>query len=184
MKLIYSDSDNTGVSAGGATYYQYRSSVYDPLYATGGHQPMYFDQYAAMYGRYRVLAMGFSLEATTDQQTNGPLFITCTWNTDGSLDNSLSEVRERKGTKCCTVSHGFKGRLRGYCSVAKAWGVRRQAVMYDDDYSALVTTNPAKQLFLNLQVWNQTTSNSISPHMNIRIFYVVKFYDPEHVAQS
>lgn len=183
-KLYYCDVLSTGVAASSYATYTYQSSGFDPYVAVGGHQPMYYDQYAAMYQRYTVMGVAYYIECATDQATNGPLFITCTMNSDAATPTTLSTARERTGTKETCVSHGYKGILKGYASVKKIFGASGRTIMTDDQYSALVTANPLRVAYLIFQIWNVSGTASVSIHLSVRLKYYVRFFDPTDPSPS
>lgn len=182
-KLLYSDMLSAGVGGASSSTWGYQSSLYDPYAAAGGHQPLYFDQYTAMYNRYTVYGMAFDIEVSTDQSTNGPLFVTLTPSTTASSPTTLMIARERGGNRECNVSHGYKGRLRTYVSCAKLFGITNRQLTYDDQYSALYNADPARMVYMSVQVWNQTAA-AISCYISMRIKYYCRFFDPKEPAQS
>lgn len=183
-KLSYCDLESLGVNASSYTSLAYQSSLYDPYVSTGGHQPMYFDQYAAMYQRYTVMGISYDIQACTDAATNGPMIITMTPSSIGASPTSISLARERTGCKETITSHGYKGRLKGYVSVAKVLGVDRRKLLSDDQYSALVSTNPSLMAFLTLQAWNSSATGPITCYITLRLTYYCRFFDPTEPAQS
>lgn len=55
VKLRYVTYANLDASATGVATVVFRANhLFDPDYATGGHQPMWFDNYSAIYSRFRV----------------------------------------------------------------------------------------------------------------------------------
>lgn len=182
-KLSYCDVLSAGVLAGSYTSWAYQSSLYDPYVAVGGHQPMFFDQYAAMYQRYTVMGIAYTVDIVTDQNTNGPLFVTMTPSSIGASATTISIARERAGTKETTVSHGYRGKMKGYISCAKVLGVDRNKLLTDDQYSALVSTNPAQPAYITIQAWNQTAGN-ISCYLSFRLTFYCRFFDPTDPNQS
>lgn len=183
-KLSYCDLDSASVSAGSYQTWAYQSSLYDPYVAVGGHQPMFFDQYAAMYQRYTVMGIAYEVQACTDSATNGPLIITVTPSGVGSSPTSISIARERAGTKESITSHGYKGRIKGYISVAKMLGVDRRKLLTDDQYSALVSANPSQMAYLTLQAWNSSGTSAIAVYITLRLTYYCRFFDPTDPSQS
>ena len=93
-KLSYCDTLASSVTSASYVSWAYQSSLYDPYVATGGHQPMFFDQYASMYQRYTVMGIAYSISLSTDQNTNGPLFVTMTPSSVGTSPTSISVARE------------------------------------------------------------------------------------------
>lgn len=183
-KLPYCDLEATSVSASSSVAWTYQSSMYDPYAPVGGHQPMFFDQYAAMYRKYTVLGIAYELQACTDGATTGPLIVIATPSADSTPPTSISIARERPGSKETIVSNNYKGRLKGYMSVAKTLGVSRRNILNDDIYSALVSTNPANVANLFVQAFNSSAGYAVSVYITLRLTYYVRFFDPQDPAQS
>lgn len=183
-KLSYCDLCSGTVNVNNFISFSYQSSLYDPYVPVGGHQPMFFDQFAAMYQRYTVMGIAYNIDLHTDQSAAGPLFVTVTPSSIGSTPSSISVARERPGTRETTCALGFKGRLKGYISVAKILGVDRRKLLTDDQYSAVVTTNPSQMAFLTLQVWNSSGTAAIPVYISLRLTYYCRFFDPTDPSQS
>lgn len=183
-KLSYCDLLAASVNTSSFQGWAYQSSLYDPYVAVGGHQPMFFDQYAAMYGRYTVMGMAYDIQACTDAATNGPIVLTLMPSNVGSSASTISIARERAGTKESIVSHGYKARLKGYISVAKTLGVDKRKLLTDDQYSAVVSSNPSQMAYVTLQAWNNSGTAAIAIYITIRLTYYCRFFDPTEPAQS
>lgn len=183
-KLSYCDLCTGTVNVGSYIAFPYQSSLYDPYVPVGGHQPMFFDQYAAMYQRYTVMGIAYSIDVNTDQSAAGPLFITVVPSSASTTPGSISVARERPGTKETTVSLGFRGKLKGYVSVSKILGVDRRKLLTDDQYSALISANPDQMANLIFIAWNSSGTASIPVYMSIRLTYYCRFFDPTEPTQS
>lgn len=183
-KLLYCDLDSSSVPVTSYVTWGYQSSLFDPYVALGGHQPMFFDQYAAMYRRYTVMGIAYQLEVVIDQASSGPLFVTVTPSGVGVSSTTLSVARERPGTRECCVTTSNRGRMKGYMSVAKLLGVNRRKLLTDDQYSAAVTANPSQMCYLGLQAWNPSGTAAIIAHVSLRLIYYCRFYDPTDPGQS
>lgn len=183
-KLSYCDLESASVNTASYQTWAYQSSLYDPYVAVGGHQPMFFDQYAAMYQRYTVMGIAYEVQACTDSSTNGPLIITVTPSGTGSAPTSISIARERAGTKESITSHGYQARIKGYISVAKMLGVDKRKLLTDDQYSALVSANPSQMAYLTLQAWNSSGTAAIAVYITMRLTYYCRFFDPTDPSQS
>lgn len=184
VKLSYCDQLASAVGASSYQSWGYQSSLYDPYASVGGHQPMFFDQYSAMYRRYTVLGMAYDIQACTESTTNGPLVITVTPSNVGSSPTSISMARERPGTKESIVSHGYKGRVKGYISVAKMLGVDRRKLLTDDQYSALISADPSQMASFTVQAWNNSSASGINIYLTLRITFYCRFFDPAEPSQS
>lgn len=183
-KLSYCDLCTGTVNTNDSLTFAYQSSLYDPYVATGGHQPMFFDQYASMYQRYTVMGIAYNLDITTDQFSTGPLFVTVTPSSVGASPTTLSIARERPGARETACALGYRGRLKGYISVAKLLGVDRRKLLTDDQYSALITADPSQMAFMTIQAWNTSATAGIICYISLRLTYYCRFFDPTDPSQS
>lgn len=70
--LVYPVAFTSSSATGGAWYWQFRlNSLFDPDFTGGGTQPTTFDQWMALYDRYRVLACTVDL-TLSDATWNNP----------------------------------------------------------------------------------------------------------------
>jgi len=57
-------------------------------------------------------------------------------------------------------------------------------LLTDDQYSAVVSANPAQMAYLTLQAWNSSGTAAIAVYITIRLTYYCRFFDPTDPAQS
>lgn len=182
-KLPYDDALSSAVTAGSYVSWVYQSSAYDPYQPAGGHQPLWFDQYAAMYQRYTVLGISYSMDVSGDYSNAVPFFCVAYPQTSSSPVSTVSYARERTGATEVIASSQFRARLKGYVSCAKVFGVNKRKLLDDDQYSALVSTNPTQLAYLIIQVFNPSAVNG-TMYSNLRLMYYIRFFDPTDPAQS
>jgi len=177
-KLSYSDATTGSVSAGSTTSYTYHSSLFDPYFTAGGHQPMCFDQYAILYNSYTVFGVGYriSVQALTGGNDNAVLAVYT--NTDGSTITHMGTMLEQKrGVKTTFFGGNYTSRtLKGYVSVAKSYGVSLAKIKIDDQFSAVVTADPLKTTKIIFHIYNQST-NSVNYQYTIQLTYYCRFFD-------
>lgn len=167
-KLNYNENIilTLAASVGGAlspAYYRFRTSLYDPDYSGTGHQPMWHDQLALMYGRYRVHGMKYTF--TIKNTGDSPQLITgCIRHTSlDAVDGDYRVLRERRGTKKFHLGSVFSmpTRVRGYMATNKPWGITKREFMSDEDFDANIGANPTKVSYLDLYAWTMATSNIV-----------------------
>jgi len=76
VKLVYAETFSLTGTLGYANYEFCANGVYDPNVTSTGHQPLYFDQYIALYERYMVKSSRIRLRpvqstAPSDMSTGG-----------------------------------------------------------------------------------------------------------------
>jgi len=76
-------------TTGGIATYPFRcNGMFDPYANAGGHQPMYFDNAAAIYDHFTVLSSTIKIEAVGALGTEVPTVIGCYINDDSSVATS------------------------------------------------------------------------------------------------
>jgi len=181
-KLKYNDDLTGTIISGGNQSWIYQNSVFDPLSTAGGHQPMFFDQLAAIYQNYRVYGIAYKFQAITETALSSATLVGYA-NTHGATYSSSSNASERTWAKNRRFTHQQKGIIKGYMSVAKVNGQPYRTVKYDDKYASLVTGNPTALTYQIFQVFNDYSS-TITYHADIELIYYVEFFNLQNVSQS
>lgn len=197
VKLRYVDSNvtlNPGIGAISVAENIYRcNSVFDPDYTGTGHQPMGFDQWAALYTKYTVLGSKITMiytPSTPNTQTNitpGIFGVTMSKSaasvaaTYSSIDNLLESKLTTDAKMFGYDDHSSHKIVKNY-SAKKFHGFTNTN---DNSHcSAVVTTNPALPAYF--QCWaasidgNDPNSNSF----RVQIDYIVMFHDPTNLDGS
>lgn len=186
--IRYNDTITIQSSSGNAGGNIFRlNSVYDPDYTGAGHQPLYLDQFAAVYGRYVVtgadIKADFSpLTDDTDITTSGPWTVGLSMNNLLSFSSSGSTLAEQNRS-VTTMLGRDKGTsvktLRASFDLKKDLGKSE----YDDDVQAAVNSNPGSQFVCYVWCADQNlTSGSVK--INVTITYRVKFFEQPNIATS
>lgn len=173
----------------GSVYTQYvfrGNSLFDPNYTGGGHQPLYFDQYAAIYGKYRVMGCSIRIDSVSCAGTSAAYFV-CFPSTETSAFTSISQVLEQGRAKAPRIlpiaQRGPTGYLKSYCSTRKVLGLTKTQVM-DDDNAASVGATPIQVWYWNL-LWESTDAvTNIQINGVVKLTYYVQFFDRLIATQS
>jgi len=166
------------------------NSVFDPDLSGVGHQPMWFDQYASIYGRYRVL--GSKIKATfsvANAPANalasnfGPVLVGIQTQTSPSLlagnTSALMETANDNWTMLCDKAGGNNAKsLTATYSPVRDLGVDGG----DDTIAASVTTNPSQQFYAHVYKVDQNGSSTIT--VLVEVEYLVEFFSRNEIAQS
>lgn len=155
VKLKYREQLSFGQASGNLADNVYRgNSLFDPdLTGTGG-QPLGFDQWAAFYASYTVLAS----ECKVTSMLNGSVApnnlihgVVPTLFSNALGTGEQERADEFPYSKHAPVAIGNvglgQGVIKNYMTTNKMWGVVRPAVQIADSFSALVTTNPVSGWF-------------------------------------
>jgi hypothetical protein len=165
------------------------SSLFDPYVPVGGHQPMGFDQLAALYAHYVVDKCHIHIQVlpTTAQATPAITGVTLTH------DNSLTgpwNAQVEQPFKC--VSRSFIGPTLGQTPLtldivydAKQMSGLTMSELYDSDLSASVATNPVDMFYAI--TWLQAVDLSAditAVHYVMTYTFDAVFFTRKTLAQS
>lgn len=186
VKLKYSQDIHIYDGASASKYYTFRgNSLYDPDLSGVGHQPLYFDQYALIYSKYRVLGAKITLRAINGQSSVAQ-YLVLESGTEQNISNNLTRLLEQsRGAIAKLVPASSQGPtyIKKYCSTRKACGLTKSQ-MSDQDYAADTNASPTQLWYFNLVV---TSIDSLSPcdlYMMVSLVYYVQFYDRMLMNQS
>lgn len=173
---------------GGLPYmlYNFRgNSLFDPNVTGTGHQPMYFDQYAALYNRYRVMGSAVKIDVINNSGVSA-LFYVCEPNTIQSTTTDLSTLYEqsRSGApRFVPIAARIASRLKRYVSTRKVCGLTKPQI-YDDVYSAATIADPGNIWYWNFLFGSVDGTAAVDGHFIIKITYYAQFYDRLLATQS
>jgi len=185
LPYSYQGSLVEGAAALGAAYTFRISDVFDPDFSGGGLQPLGFDQYTQMYGRYHV--HGFRYEVSFATRTNVPIFVGTYLSAQSTLPASAVAwfvVNETVKTRQLGSNSGGDNTavLRGSTNIASVFGVTPQEYKSDQDFSALVTADPARNAYLHVFVVGRSAVATMD--FSIRCYYDTEFSQPVALSMS
>lgn len=155
------------------------NGLYDTDYSNiwGNRQPPGFDELAALYGRYRVLAAKVKM-TIVNKNSNAPVRFIMYPNKNNSLSalttTPCRELALQPGSsKLITISNSDSSNkyvTSRYFTIAKSMGTLKQTVIGNDDYSAATNANPGELSYL----WLVFDSNGVACTLDVTI--EIKFY--------
>ncbi len=186
VPLIYEDVITL---APGVYYgvYQFRgNSVYDPDYTSTGHQPRYYDTYALIYEKYRVLKSSIHICAINGTAGSGSIFGILP-HTDALSTTNWSYFAElpmaKVSSQVMPVASRYGVSLRHSSSTFKACGTTL-AEASEEDYGAAVTANPARVWYWSVFFSTIDAATSVAVSFRVRLVYHVSFYERDDISQS
>lgn len=188
-KLKYSDrvSSSITVPYTGPVAFYYQTSLYDPQTTAGGHKPLWTNQIAALYGKYRVYGMKYRWTINNAASYNSIEGAIVHQDAAAALTD-METAKEQTGSRSFTVGPVSAGvTIRsGYLSVPKVFGLSRQQFMGDDGFvgqSGASLGSPAKmaQCVLYMRAMGP---GDITANVNIDITYYVEFMNRLTVGGS
>lgn len=199
-KLTYYDTQALDPASNALTtingsIWQYRAnSVFDPDYTGVGHQPMYFDNLAAIYQNYRVLGCKITVTVVDIRQggvvpedANNQYYhvlaetlrLAIIRDENFEIPNDMRNLIETRGSniKWRWVSPSMNGRLASlshYCSPSKQMSLPRN----DNTLSATVTANPERQAVFTIAIASADgLANPPYVTVAIKLEYDVEFFN-------
>lgn len=165
------------------------NSVFDPDLSGGGHQPMGRDQLAALYSRYRVDKV--KVKVQWSKVTDGVIgFHAMIANNDATtLTQTPSNIMEQSFQKSGTTSYANGGSKTtvGFSKtfdLATITGVSKSKYKSDDNYQALVGSDPTEVIILHCMCGDVLLSSAYNAVLTIKLQYFTTWFDPIVVGQS
>lgn len=179
-KLKYSEAFVLNV-ANNWTQTMRLNSLFDPNLTGVGHQPYGFDQLAAIYNRYRVIATSYCINAYSG---TSPIRFACIPVNDAPPINNLSELCENpRAYWKLQYPGGDTQYIKGKTSIPSLMGRTKQQYMADDRFQAEVTSSPLEAALLYITGQSMTDS-SADFTMTLTMEFTVEFFDPKPIDQS
>lgn len=164
------------------------NSVYDPLWAAGGNQPLGFDQWAAFYGRYTVKKATIKAQWAPGAVGNSnPSYLTIgvSLNTANITDvSTLIESAMYSNPVVIGAANQPFGAQSAYnqCDIAKVAGVKDAE---DDDLlGADIATNPDKEVYGLVSCAPVEGNTMGAKNLLVQISYEVTFSQPKQLSAS
>lgn len=186
VKLIYAEQIPINPSVVSYFPYVFRgNSLFDPNLTGTGHQPLYFDQYSAIYSKYRVLGSSVKLDVINNGAVSA-MFYVCEPNTDQSSIVDLAALYEqaRSGApKIVPIAARVSSRMKKYASTRKVCGLTKSQ-LYDDTFAAGISSSPSNTWYWNLLFGSVDNSSVPSGYFVIKMTFYVQFFDRVLTSQS
>lgn len=186
-KLRYVDVVNATVVAGVLSSFNYfQSSLFSPR-NTGGHQPLYFDQWTPMFTKYRVYGIKYHV-TIANRATNESYWFGIRHQESPTAETSLQTLLERNDSKVkqggsVNGSQAIKV-IKGYMDVSKTLGLSRTVVKNDDQYSSAVGTSPTVMAYLVPYILTNIASGTAIFEVTFRMTFYCELFNQVAVAAS
>lgn len=188
-KLAYGRITTANVSAGALLTESFTiNGLYDPEVAIGGNQPLYFDQYMAMYKNYRVYACKVIVRMSCGSSTNNMFHATAAMHpsSNGAAPyGSIQTAYQQRGAVYRNlVPTAGNVVLKGYYRISNVLGLPRLEVAIDDNMSGTASANPPISAYCHVYVKNNDGTNIVPLTYEVKLVYYAKFYNLVEVAAS
>lgn len=168
--LRYCTSISLVASAGASAIYVFSAnSLFDPDVTGVGHQPMYRDQYAALYENYVVLGSKITVEFVNHNTGSGSVVSLCGDN-DTTIVSALDTRSEQSNCITSAMAPASKHTLFMTFSPEKHLGTT------DTDAGiTAVGSSPSNQWFYGVAACHIDSTSSLTTYARVEIEYTVKF---------
>lgn len=191
VRLKYCDVYTMTSTAGSLVKQVWRpNSVVDPDFTGAGHQPMYFDQLAALYSNYTVLGSKIEVlfspipDPIATAQPSGPFEIGLVSDPNGTTSSTASTLAETTGCKSTLLTIATGGnnvrRLVHTYSPEKDLGISAD----DDTAGASIAGSPSATWYWTAYMRDIGLSASSVVEIKVAIDYLVKFKRRDDIAGS
>lgn len=187
VTLKYAAYVSNTVASGVATVHTMNlNSCFDPDRTGVGTQPYGWDQYSALYNRYRVLRTGWkvSFVSTTGTWIAFVVPVNGLLNTAPTTAQTFADCCMNPRAKTCTIGLNAEPEIvRGVISLNELNGVTRTEYLGDDRFEAAVTGSPTEIMTLAIGFFNQT-AGSLGLNCFIEMYFDVDLHDPIYLPAS
>lgn len=146
-RLKYAETINVAINASGLGSYLYScNGMFDPNITGTGHQPMYFDQFTAMYNHYTVLKS--MIKVTVVANTTGATIFSLGQDDDTTINAATNyTIWERPGFQTKVVNAPVNPENTSLWSKWDAKKVFGADAQSDPTLQGSATANPSEQTF-------------------------------------
>ncbi len=162
------------------------NSLFDPDLTGIGHQPRYFDQYAAIYNKYKVYSSKIEIFVTNASATVpiGICILPLTDQQTSTLWYQSAEMPRAKSTKhLIPIASRYPVELDHFATTNEIIGLQPGQIN-DEDYGALVTGSPAQVWYWNILFQSADQTTILAAYLRVRLTYDSLFYDKTYVGPS
>jgi hypothetical protein len=160
------------------------NGLFDPDITGAGGQPLGFDQWAALYQKYRVLASCIEVSVLTPSAAangNALDYMLITPVSDASAFTTFEAGAAQPYAKSW-VNNGITGTkvfvpFSSSMETSLILGVSKATVLSDDELNAPVTANPSNQWYWNVSARSADGTSTSSMYLLVTLSYLVDFWE-------
>lgn len=177
--LTFSYADQINASAAANIYvYQWNvNSLFDPNRTATGAQPVGFDQWDGLYGKYTVYAAEFEYDIFA-RTSGGVVSVAAVCLPSGTaIADYYDAAAQRRAIIASTTFGARPAKVKGSVTVADIWGVDDIVVDSDDTFSATTSASPNSTTVLNVALATSGATDTIT--ITGRIKYKARLWKPD-----
>lgn len=165
-----------------AEYFFRANDLYDPNYTGTGHQPLGFDQWMNLYGKFTVVNSKITVKWTNGADaTTADWLVMCRLVTSPTSNNT-TEILE--SNRCCWQAK----ERESIVTLVNSYSHRREhgrLPLQDASMFGTVTTSPTNLMYFHIACINAVISSDVTPLIaTVVIEYDTLFFDPIVLSSS
>lgn len=187
VKHKYVETFNSSLTAGQLKAFAWRANgMYAPSLLTGGHQPMYFDQYSALYNHFCVIGSKALITISHISEADNPhTFRICAFLDDNntlsatSLDG-VAEATQARRSKHVVAEQGTPTYVKSTFSAKRVFG---GSILGNKALTGTAAADPTELSYhvLAMEATPTLTANFVC---TVEIEYIAIWTELKEVAQS
>lgn len=182
VKHRYFEYTALAAAAGSKQVSQYRcNGMYDPNHSGTGHQPLYFDQLAAVYDHFTVLRSYLKLTVSTS--SSNPQQVVVYINDDTTVTpSSIETCAEQSTAKYCVISNATASK-----TFYIPWDAKRTfggSILANDNLQGTAAADPVEQSLFTIAAQAVDVAQPTSVLMNVEIVYTAVWDELKDIASS
>lgn len=185
MKHRYVEYVTLTSTTGAIGSYSFRANgMFDPNYTSTGHQPLYFDQVAAIYNHFTVLTSKINVKIVVPTSVTIPLNCAMITNDDGTVTPAgIASQAEQPSAKFGVVIPGGNGQLvlSSKWSATEAFG---PGALSDPNLQGSSSSDPSEQQLWSIQVGSADLAATITAYLQVTIEYDAIWQELKDIAGS
>ncbi len=181
---MYYGDQKTITAAASEAYWDLRTnSLFDPDLTYTGSQPVFFDQWSALYSRYRVLATRVHVWASNVSGTHLQLAVAPFAGSNSTSSYYTEEVAAWRNSHAAAFNSGGPvAHLVVDIHPDRVWGGSAASLLNDDSYVAASSASPGRTSSLAIHARSSGTTDSV--WISFRMEFVVRFETPTFLTLS
>jgi len=178
--MRYADTVSVTLTAGAGDTFFSCNGLYDPWVSGGGHQPMYFDELAALYDHFNVLSSRIEVQPIVSSVST---VIAVTIEDDTTGQGTLLSIEEGDAQYKCYPPVDAGG---SYPLVKQKWSQVREfgsGAMQGAQLTGTSAANPTEQSFFHINV-SDPAGGSVTVILQVLIVYFTEWVETKSNAGS
>jgi len=166
------------------------NSLFDPDYTGVGAQPLGFDQWAALYGSYRVIRASAKLTAAASVSQAIPMVMGFYPSTDATTESIIDNAMQKPRSSYQVVSWvgTNKNTVKRSYPLHAILGLTAEQYRTQPETAATVSANPGTPVYLTLFAFNLngtwSASASSNPTLVFELEFEVEFFLRQNIDES